>query len=240
MGIGIGLHCWYCEHGPCTGICKEDMCQESPFTDLAAEAKLKARYSEVTGNLITLAKQGEFDVIAHGCNCFCTMGAGIAPHMAREFGANQFNLEITEYPEYDDHGNEYVVKTKNRGDINKLGNIDYQHMYLWFKHPYVKEDGLAIPMNSKSPGQPDVKDLIVVNAYTQYNYGANHKDGVAKPVDYEAITMCMRKMNVAFKGKHIGLPKIGAGLAGGDWDRIKKIIQTELIDCKVTIVILPQ
>jgi O-acetyl-ADP-ribose deacetylase (regulator of RNase III) len=95
-------------------------------------------------------------------------------------------------------------------------------------------------MNSKTPGQPDVKDLIVVNAYTQYNYGANHKDGVAKPVDYEAITMCMRKMNVAFKGKHIGLPKIGAGLAGGDWDRIKKIIQTELIDCKVTIVILPQ
>ena len=205
MSIGIGMHCWYCEHGPCTGICKEDMCQESPFTNLIEEAKMKARYNEVTGNLITLAKKGEFDVIAHGCNCFCTMGAGIAPHMAREFG-----------------------------------DIDYEHKYLWFKHPAVTEPGIAYPMNSKTPGQPDVKDLIVVNAYTQYNYGANHKDGVAKPVDYEAITMCMRKINVAFKGKHIGLPKIGAGLAGGDWDRIKKIIQTELIDCKVTIVILPQ
>jgi O-acetyl-ADP-ribose deacetylase (regulator of RNase III) len=33
------------------------------------------------------------------------------------------------------------------------------------------------------------------------------------------------------------MPKIGAGLAGGDWNRIKKIIQTELKDCKVTIVI---
>lgn len=21
MGIGIGLHCWYCEHGPCNGEC---------------------------------------------------------------------------------------------------------------------------------------------------------------------------------------------------------------------------
>ena len=41
-----------------------------------------------------------------------------------------------------------------------------------------------------------------------------------------------------FSGKHIGLPKIGAGLAGGDWNIIKKIIQTELKDCKVTVVIL--
>lgn len=32
----------------------------------------------VTGDLIALALQGEFDVIVHGCNCFCTMGAGIA------------------------------------------------------------------------------------------------------------------------------------------------------------------
>jgi len=28
---------------------------------------------EITGNLITLAKEGHFDMIVHGCNCFCTM-----------------------------------------------------------------------------------------------------------------------------------------------------------------------
>ena len=32
----------------------------------------------IKGDLIKLALQGEFDVIVHGCNCFCTMGAGIA------------------------------------------------------------------------------------------------------------------------------------------------------------------
>ena len=32
----------------------------------------------IKGDLIQLAKNGEFDVIIHGCNCFCTMGAGIA------------------------------------------------------------------------------------------------------------------------------------------------------------------
>jgi ribonucleoside-diphosphate reductase beta chain len=38
------------------------------------------------GDLITLAKAGKFDVIAHGCNCHSTMGAGIAPQMAKAFG----------------------------------------------------------------------------------------------------------------------------------------------------------
>ena len=39
----------------------------------------------VHGSLITLAKQGQFDVIVHGCNCFHTMGAGIAKSIADEF-----------------------------------------------------------------------------------------------------------------------------------------------------------
>ena len=32
----------------------------------------------VKGNIFDLAEQGEFDVVVHGCNCFCTMGKGIA------------------------------------------------------------------------------------------------------------------------------------------------------------------
>ena len=33
---------------------------------------------EVEGNLIDLALEGRFDLIAHGCNCHKIMGAGIA------------------------------------------------------------------------------------------------------------------------------------------------------------------
>lgn len=42
-------------------------------------------YKEIKGDLIKLALEGEFDVIAHGCNCFCTMGAGIAVAMKNTF-----------------------------------------------------------------------------------------------------------------------------------------------------------
>lgn len=36
----------------------------------------------ILGNLIQLADQGNFDVIIHGCNAFCTMGGGIAAAIA--------------------------------------------------------------------------------------------------------------------------------------------------------------
>ena len=40
------------------------------------------------------------------------------------------------------------------------------------------------------------------------------------------------------KDKKIGMPKIGAGLGGGDWNIIKEIIEEELNGIDVTIVSL--
>ena len=39
------------------------------------------------GDLVLKAKAGKFDVIVHGCNCFCTMGAGIAKTIKQVFPA---------------------------------------------------------------------------------------------------------------------------------------------------------
>lgn len=99
------------------------------------------------------------------------------------------------------------------GDVNKLGQIQW-NTYL-------------LPSGDK---------LKVVNCYTQYNFGANHKGGDVRPLDYEALTLCLRKMNHKFHGKKVGLPLIGCHLAGGDWNIVKPLIQKELRDCHVTIV----
>lgn len=168
------------------------------------------RYKEIEGDLIELAKQGMFDVITHGCNCLSNMGAGIAPQMAKAFGVDKFEME-TWGP-----------------TIEKLGCIDYETLVLGEN---------AIWLLSEYKNNRNEPELTVVNSYTQFRYGKNHADGSIKPLDYEALTLCMRKINHQFRGKHIGLPKIGAGLAGGDWNRIKRIIQEELIDCTVTVVI---
>ncbi len=39
------------------------------------------------GDLVQKARAGEFEVIVHGCNCFCTMGAGIAKTIKQVFPA---------------------------------------------------------------------------------------------------------------------------------------------------------
>lgn len=168
----------------------------------------------VEGDLIQLAKEGHFDVITHGCNCFCTMGAGIAVAMRENFKCNEFPMEAPEY----------------RGDINKLGTIDYQIQNLVLSKPIkLKNLNLLAPDFGGFP-------LAVVNSYTQYHYGSNHIDGKEKPFDYDAITLCMRKINHIFKGKSIGLPKIGCGLARGEWSVVQQILERELIDMFITII----
>ena len=37
------------------------------------------------GDLLKLAKNGEFDVIIHGCNCFTAMFSGIAGQIRKEY-----------------------------------------------------------------------------------------------------------------------------------------------------------
>jgi len=39
----------------------------------------------IQGNLIHLSRNGGFDLIVHGCNSFCTMGAGIAKGIKAAF-----------------------------------------------------------------------------------------------------------------------------------------------------------
>ena len=171
---------------------------------------IKVNYDEIEGDLIQLAKEGRFDVITHGCNCLSNMGAGIAPQMAKAFGVDKFWMESW------------------GPSISKLGCIDYETFVIGKNAIWSIED---------ADNKLNEPELIVVNSYTQFRYGKNHTDGVSKPLDYEALTLCMRKINQEFSGKHIGLPKIGAGLAGGDWNRIKNIIQTELKDMQVSVVI---
>jgi hypothetical protein len=74
------------------------------------------------------------------------------------------------------------------------------------------------------------KSLTQVNAYTQYDYKYR------KNVSYDAIMECFERIKVFFTGKRIGIPKIGAGLAGGDWKLIYTIIDNVMADEDITLV----
>ena len=137
---------------------------------------------EIQGDLIELAQEGCFDVIIHGCNCFCSMGAGIAKNMREVFPAAMKADLLTE-----------------KGDKEKLGTYSRAVVYQHF--------------------QP----LTIINAYTQYHY-----NGTSPLVNYDAVETVFKKIKQDYTGKKIGYPKIGAGLAGGDWEVLRKIIDQAL------------
>ena len=136
----------------------------------------------IQGDLIQLALEGKFDVIVHGCNCFCAMEAGIAKSIKCVF------------PEA------YTVDCETKvGDREKLGSFS------------------SVSVCRKN------HTITVVNAYTQYHWSSD-----VRQVDYEALRLVFYKIKSEFSGLLIGYPKIGAGLAGGDWHIILKIIDEEL------------
>jgi O-acetyl-ADP-ribose deacetylase (regulator of RNase III) len=57
------------------------------------------------GNLLDLAEAGEFDVVVQGCNCFNTMGGGIAREIRERYPVAEMADNATK-----------------KGDYNKLGN----------------------------------------------------------------------------------------------------------------------
>lgn len=152
------------------------------------------------GDLLRAAHAGEVQVIAHGCNCFNTMGSGIAPQIAKA------------YPSAYD-----ADQATRKGSAYKLGCYSYG-----------TENGLHI-----------------FNLYTQFGYWGRNEG--KRDLNYPALELALFKMAHALKnalypnGSHehivVGLPKIGAGLAGGDWNIISGLIKQHLVDEGIKVVI---
>jgi O-acetyl-ADP-ribose deacetylase (regulator of RNase III) len=67
------------------------------------------------GNLLDLAEAGEFDVIVQGCNCFNTMGGGIAREIAARFPQAVLADNETKYGDYNKLGNYTVARANVAG-----------------------------------------------------------------------------------------------------------------------------
>jgi len=135
----------------------------------------------IKGDLIKLFKEGEFTAIAHGANCFSTMGSGIAAQIKQHFPeAYKADKSCTQKP------------------FSKLGGYTSANTQ-WGE---------------------------VINLYTQFEPGRNF--------EYTALQCALmdlefdREFGDTFtKGlkEPIGIPLIGAGIGGGNWDVIKNIFE---------------
>jgi O-acetyl-ADP-ribose deacetylase (regulator of RNase III) len=145
----------------------------------------------VKGDLLKMFREGHFNEIVHGCNCFHNMGAGIAAQIAREF---------PDALAADKAGFDY-------GDKSKLG--DYTVVGTQYG--------------------------LIINMYTQYNLGRVRN----KKSLYDTIRIGFQRLDKdgdINDGWKIGIPLIGAGIAGGDWDTIKGIINEATPNSQIIVV----
>lgn len=163
---------------------------------------------KIKGDLIQLAKNGEFDIIVHGCNCFNTMGSGIAKQIADNFP------------------DAYEVDRRTlRNDKTKLGSFTVAR--IWYNE-----------VISKDPFKIHSHVFYVVNAYTQYEYGTNKVNFDYHAFQtflysFKNYVELMFRSNIRQNERglfnpvniiRIGFPMIGSGLAGGDWSIIENMI----------------
>lgn len=73
---------------------------------------------------------------------------------------------------------------------------------------------------------PITNELVIANAFIQEYYGHDGK----RHVSYDALDVCFSKINqyALRTGLPVKCPRIGAGLAGGNWDIISAIINVNL------------
>lgn len=69
----------------------------------------------------------------------------------------------------------------------------------------------------------NVKDKTIFNLFTQENFGYDGK----LYLSYQALESCFSRLNYQLNGQKIAIPKIGCGLAGGDWNKVKNIINSK-------------
>lgn len=76
-------------------------------------------------------------------------------------------------------------------------------------------------------------DILVINMIAQS--GIKSKDNPT-PINYQELINCLEQVNKLAKQGNatIHMPRIGSGLAGGDWDVIEEIIENT-IEVPVTV-----
>lgn len=149
----------------------------------------------IDGDLIELAKKGEFDYIIHGCNCMNVMGAGIALQIANNF-PEALRADEAKW-------------TDAVEEIDLLGNYS-----------------TAIIRRS---APDDIIVFTVINLYTQHKPGPNF----LLPAFVTGLT---KLATVIPKQARIGMPYIGAGIGGGNWEKIQEEVRIIFANHDCTIV----
>jgi O-acetyl-ADP-ribose deacetylase (regulator of RNase III) len=115
--------------------------------------------------------------------------------------------------------------------VAKIIRDEYPRAYDRYRNEYERESrlklGSIITVPCRDHTNPDIA-RVIINAITQEFYGG---DPSRRYVSYDAVSDAMKMVDRLYDVygiTTIAMPKIGAGLGGGDWNVIASIIESEL------------
>lgn len=93
-----------------------------------------------------------------------------------------------------------------------------------------------------APGRTHIhqaaEDVFIAHMWAQRGYKSPENP---HPLNLDDLRRCLKSLaSAAFRGETIHMPRLGAGLGGGDWPTIEKIIAEELAGHDVTVYTLPE
>lgn len=108
----------------------------------------------IKGNLLDLAFAGQFELVAHGCNCQNLMGAGLA-RQVKERLPNAFIVDAEFYTEH-------INKIEMMGNFSKYwhSNGESQSVTFWFLNMYTQFHAGAPSPGSNIPFDYDAFTVI--------------------------------------------------------------------------------
>ena len=103
-----------------------------------------------------------------------------------------------------------------------------------YKAAFASNPGLALGDVQFIP----VSDAIVV-ANLVGQHGVATRASKTPPVRYEAIENGLRKVRERARadGASVHMPRIGCGLAGGDWSKVESIVKATLVDAGIVVTV---
>jgi O-acetyl-ADP-ribose deacetylase (regulator of RNase III) len=78
-------------------------------------------------------------------------------------------------------------------------------------------------------GYEQIGRFAIINAYAQYFGGANF--------DINAFIHILKQVNEDFTGMNIGIPMIGCGIGGADWESVQGILLHYAPDVNWTVIV---
>lgn len=107
----------------------------------------------------------------------------------------------------------------------------------WYKDKLYLSNELAVPFELGQTQFVMVEAdpvMYVANMIAQHGIG---KKNNVPPIRYEALTYCLQSVCAMAKmtNASIHMPRIGSGLAGGNWEIIEKIIVQELTQQNIDV-----